>query len=103
RHRRRAGLVRIRVDGIRRDGADPRDGRRRATRGAIQLEPEAVAEQWMILGEERVDSDVAVRVALPSDRRTLDITVAVRPDTHRVPLGEGAVAAQSAHGDADEG
>src|SRR5207249_10323228 len=66
------------------------------------LEDQLVSDRRVVLREGRVDRDVAVAVALTTDRAAVDVTVARGPDSHRVPLRRRAVATVRAHVDADE-
>ena len=57
----------------------------------------------MVLGEEGVDPDEAIGIALPPDRGAEDVGLAEGPDAHRVPLREARIAAFGTHVHANEG
>ena len=68
--------------------ADHPHARRRRPARSVERHAQAVGVEWRRLAgaDERVDCDEAVDVALAADGCAMDIRVAGRPDTHRVPL-----------------
>src|SRR5207248_6792935 len=87
RHRRlaREGVLLIRQ--VRGDRAQAGDARGRPRAGpAEEGQAQPVGDREMVLREEGVDRDEAVRVALAADRGSVEVRVAVRPAAEDVPL-----------------